>query len=625
MKQKHTNYVQRNIEKFIVLGALIIAGVIVLIYVAGNPYAVEIAGRKVAPAEVEDVIYQQAVGLREAIDSNKDPLENHPIPVIEYTEDFRDRVNRSIVANEPYPTIVGEPGIDKNQFGPSTANQATSALVAVPTPPAPSTVKLRQGHAVLGSPTGEPVPAGFDRLVKNEAPRDFRYVSVTGKFDMNQWERLLTGGEPDSRMPREWWMGKLLLTRVVLERQTWTPQTQNSSSPTTIKPMPGSMTITTEGGRITVPEAKDLIQQISDNREAIARPDFAPTTATSPTWIRPDAQVTELTPEQQRRVRELKLDIDKLEAQKNRLEKTMPALGDTPGAGITAVDPRLTRTPARGNAPQVQARTRQLQQVNEQLAIKRAELNAIYGINDQDDMGSQAIDPMDLLNQVDPNNPFQSDGFGGFNQPGQPPQPGQFGQPADSETEGQIRVWAHDLSVEPGETYRYRISAMVFNPLFLINDLVEEQRQQYQKLVSLTSSPSPWTEPVEIEENQQFFFVAAQGNKVETELWRLYDGRWVDHRVEVAPGDRISGSVQRQVNGQSKTFTIDTGVFLVDTTPNTGTSRPRGLEVLYLGEPTKGKIASRLIERDRESVDRIRLLNLRDRDADEEPVASIQP
>jgi len=623
MKQKHTNFLQRNIEKFVILGALLIAAVLALFYVVGSPYEVEVAGQQAAPGEVEDIVNRKALSLRNAINSNDNPLPEINVP--DYTERFIVRLNREIAPGAPLPTPLAEAGVPTEIFGELGTDDPTTRLVDVPTPPAPSDVRLRQGNAVLGEAQTPARQAAYERLVSAEEPRDFRYVSVTGKFDMSQWEQALrTGGTPDTRMPRQWWQGKLLLTGVVLERQRLDPRTGRWSSAQIIEPLPGAVTVATSGERLTIPQASQLLGKISQQSDVIARPEFAPLAATSPSWIRPDAEVAELSPEQEMMVRDLKQQIDRLKRQEAILEKTLPDADrdGTPGASGPR-DPRLGRADrARDGAGQAGPRNRQLVEVRNQIAELERQLDQIYGITEPEGGQPQGIDAMEFLNEFDSQSPFATDGGQPF---GQRDAQNRSGDGASDEDAGLIRVWAHDLTVEPGATYRYRVSVRVFNPLFLQNDLADEQKDLFFDRVSLTTSPSDWTDPVQIEENQQFFFIDPEGEQVVTELWRLFNGQWVNHRVQVAPGDRIFGVTQAQVGGATQPLEIDTGLFLLDTQESTGDTRPRGLQVLFFGEPTAGRISSRFVEEDRDSLERTRLQNRRDRAVETiepEPVAT---
>lgn len=115
----------------------------------------------------------------------------------------------------------------------------------------------------------------------------------------------------------------------------------------------------------------------------------------------------------------------------------------------------------------------------------------------------------------------------------------------------EITVWAHDINIQPGHVYRYRLTVEVYNPLFLHKpDLMPAQQPMAEKF-TISSQTSEWTAPIKAEPPLRVFVTdarpASQNTGVGTlplgvakaEVYRFYDGRWWKEEFSVYPGDHI--------------------------------------------------------------------------------------
>ena len=113
-------------------------------------------------------------------------------------------------------------------------------------------------------------------------------------------------------------------------------------------------------------------------------------------------------------------------------------------------------------------------------------------------------------------------------------------------------AWGHDLTVEPGRTYRYRFMIKVFNPFFGRKRSLVEDQQHLAESFTLSSAVSEWSEPIRVEPPLRVFITDASppGNgrfgptlgKARAEVYRFYDGRqWMESfRVEPRAGPDLS-------------------------------------------------------------------------------------
>jgi len=135
-----------------------------------------------------------------------------------------------------------------------------------------------------------------------------------------------------------------------------------------------------------------------------------------------------------------------------------------------------------------------------------------------------------------------------------------------------VIVWTHDLAANPGDTYRYRSVAKVYNPFFTSGPLLVESQKKLADDFSLVTQTAGWSDPVRVSTPVEFFVtqaVAGEGKlglgTATVEVYRFHDG---DRRLEtfsIQPGDRI-GVKQDGID-------YDTGYFLVDVYVDPSTER----------------------------------------------------
>ncbi len=125
-------------------------------------------------------------------------------------------------------------------------------------------------------------------------------------------------------------------------------------------------------------------------------------------------------------------------------------------------------------------------------------------------------------------------------------------EPAPGATEARValfddpdaKVWAHDLTAEPGATYRYRVRLVMNNPLFG-QRLLDKQKDLAERS-TVEGEWSAWSEPVYVHRGTEFFLTSANPRDVASptprataELFRYYYGAWRRESLTVAPGDPI--------------------------------------------------------------------------------------
>jgi len=134
--------------------------------------------------------------------------------------------------------------------------------------------------------------------------------------------------------------------------------------------------------------------------------------------------------------------------------------------------------------------------------------------------------------------------------------------------------WAYDDTVQPGQTYRYRIRLGVFNPVAGTDEFVKSDLS-YKDKVILWSDFSDVTEPVSIPARLYFFPVNVQeaSKAVEVQVSKYALGYWYNEQFMVKRGETIGTVADTKVKQSDENSTVpkkidyDTGAILVDVVP----------------------------------------------------------
>lgn len=108
-----------------------------------------------------------------------------------------------------------------------------------------------------------------------------------------------------------------------------------------------------------------------------------------------------------------------------------------------------------------------------------------------------------------------------------------------------IDVWAHDLTVQPGAVYQYRMRLVVNNPMFGRGLQEDQKALAEQKLIR--GAWSEWTAPVTIDRDREFFVTSAVDTdpvtgrpKAMAEVFVFYYGYYRSQGGSFEPGDKLN-------------------------------------------------------------------------------------
>ena len=108
-----------------------------------------------------------------------------------------------------------------------------------------------------------------------------------------------------------------------------------------------------------------------------------------------------------------------------------------------------------------------------------------------------------------------------------------------------VEAWSHDLTVQPGAVYQYRMRFVINNPVF--GRALQEEQKQLAEQKLLRGTWSEWTAPVTIDRDREFFVLSATDANPVTgrpnataEVFVFYYGYYRSQGGSFEPGDRLN-------------------------------------------------------------------------------------
>lgn len=506
-------------------------------------------------------------------------------------------------------------------------------------------------------------------------PRDFWGVSIAGTISPQEWIDLCAAVEADKRMDESWYRDiAQFVLGIEVYRQTRDEKTgkfpADGEPGERVELLPGDAANIIASYVKAVQEAKtgevkvdefdaaelqqELVSKLNLYTDRLTKPVFLPTKAHRP-WQQPDEIVAQLSPEDQQAIFRLNQQINRYESEltvlrdransatsNSRLPIPTP---ETPGK--TTRPPRnppkaLPPTPpATGKntpvKPPVDPNAPKKDPSAERIAFYETKLTELYKQKDailaklhKDETDPTKTDPTKGP-IVPPRGGFEGTqiprGYeqpprGGAFQPPRRPGDTRYGQPkvADGKV-APIKFWAHDVQVQPGATYRYRVVYKVINPMFNKDDqLIQDQRKLGGQLEQ-ASLPSKWSDPVSIEPEVQYFVedVKPEVSRVKWGIYRIYNGYRLHKQYDTSPGDPIGKTEDVEVRDDTgekmaKKQPVDMRVnaVMVDLkSPPKGQGQinVKGPMAVLIADITDGAVVARDPASDKNDPERVRLFN----------------
>lgn len=535
MGLKGINPFEQHVEKIVVgvSGAALLA--VLAAQFMGSSSTVKVGkGAPVAPAEAYKPVEQEAQRIAAQLDSGDPQLPE--APRTEALAAFEARLTEP-VASAPLKVALGPATpVSGLTLGTEKAVDTPLAELRVPAPAEPVAHAFRSTVSPFEWFSVEEL-RGY---LPKQQPFDKAAVSIETTFDGTALKQALTA-DPDGDegpvrpLPLSWWRDGVEIVGVEMEREQLGPDGKWGSS-TIVKNMPGRPNLIAEvqSSLKSIGDVTPFLSRVRTAVEQVQRPAYYETIA-GPKWMPPlDASASEADGAAQgpealvRRVADLDARIAKLNEQIAPLPKEPPVRdpkaprqaqpegegrrggppAGRPGSGGGGEEERR-----RGYA-QYQALNRQLATAQNQRASAVEQLaKAGLGPDGQPATatGSLAAGPVSKPLLEDP----------------------------------AVRVWNHDVTVEPGATYRYRTRIVVNNPMFGRQPYLLEAQKSLGDVQLARGEWSEWSQPVPVDNDRYFFIVSANeqdqvgGKRATAELYQFYYGYWRKGAVNVEPGDAL--------------------------------------------------------------------------------------
>lgn len=505
-KKSILDMLETHLDK-IVLGVIALIGLYLLwAFVVGNPYGVEVHGRKLGPGQIDQHNKQQAQMLQERL--------NEPAETIVYdlrlTPEFEDLL-RSPLSQLATNLVIPVPGVGEQVFD-------DDRVYLVPEVAPLADVQIASLRGAVHKPTDEIGPDNTYQSVSTELG-DLDLVTVSGRVDMQTLYRNFQQSFMGPRLNATWrepTFAQPIFARLELQRRRqsadgswsdWTvvPRTQIDSFRKLIEQTP----MTTEemefgGVMLWIKQYEDPRVQVS-----LLQPDAYDFASTQTPWLPPKYLDEAMTI--------LKRQEDELRRQQReerlRARETVTNDPMMPGGRQPARDTR--RQPTRQSTRQPRGGQRMMPDMMPETPVRTsAAARRERTLEDiQREMQQERIDEQTKLEtRRDP-----------------------------------LLVWAHDDTTQPGETYQYRIRLGVFNPIAGRNWFPEDQ-EHYKNQVVFWSAFSEPTKAVVIPKMLHIFptdmLAGDVGGGVKIDVARYYLGQWRTREFEVFPGQVIGNEAE---------------------------------------------------------------------------------
>lgn len=571
MGLKGISWIEQNIEKVVVgIFGVALLGAVALQFV-GEGSTIEIGtGRdkkRYGYDQVWDQVLQQARATKAQVTSvepDMSDLPETPAVLAGFTSKLRGPVSPSqtnLAAGWDRPTL--EP---YGLVGSGGAGIKTETYAAI-TPPAPS---KPVGASYLGTIHPEEVRTheGLAQLVgakfDPEKPDSFKpgeilpkldraAISVETTFSGTDLEAVLLADPdadgPASPLPRHWWdSGNIQILGLELERQELGPDGE-WGRPTKVAPMPGRLDLLATVNEAVEAEDPQWFREIliaaSRQTEDVLRPPYY-AVVLGEEWVPPSEVVDEMASTDTAsvggdRVTRLKREYDIQTRDLASLDQRIKALeeevnqgsgGRRPtaqppgGGGKGGGPPRDVRQPDQTTRDPKQARLDSMRRTYAARYAKREriaeELRALGA-----EVPGQAV-------------PVATP---------QAPKPRETEPPLLLNPE--VRLWAHDVTVERGKTYRYRVTVVLNNPLYNKQAALDEKQHSLAETPLVRSAPSEWSDPVRVDPETFYFITSASPEdafasaaRASAEVFVFSMGYWRKGQVNLEPGDTIAADVR---------------------------------------------------------------------------------
>jgi len=521
MKLKGVNPIEQHIEKFVLAIVLVVLLAVLSMQFVLRPNDVDVGNRKVSPDQVYSVLETQATQLQSQLsDLNPQLPELESVDLVErYNNAFASSTGGTLALSKSLGNGVDISYATGGQ-APTGAEINTGPVAGLIVPTTDTPIALSH-WATLDPYAVLEVPA-YESYIPAAQPFDFASVSVQANFSGKDLEAALLGKNGgEGAIPRRFWsstglaiMGFEAQREQLLADGSWGNAEAIETPPHT--PLP----INALGENAGLLDLTDLVTKANRVRSEVVNPMFPPTIAGG-VWVPPSERVDSGDDSEATMVTRIQRRLDRYRNELERLSNA-PGGGGARPSGTRPGSPKTGRpgnptqpaTNPRSNSSRVDKLRKDILDLEKQLRDLGVDdsQTSLRARTSRDDVGSVL-------------------------------------------EEESVELWAHDLGVEPGATYRYRTRVAVNNPLFRKGGELDPDDAAQQ---ALTQEPfvrgawSAWSDRVVVGGGTYFFVTNAEadngigtgGSKASIELYKMYYGHYRRSSLTAYAGDELSASVR---------------------------------------------------------------------------------
>lgn len=503
---------EAHVDK-LVLGVIgIVALFLLWVYVIGNPYGVKVDGKTMGPPKIDPHVKRKAEQLAAKLRESASPLPDPVSAAREYEQKLQSampNITGDLVI--PYPGI-GEEGIVEDR------------LYAIPVIPDLTDVQLENMRGAARVPDEDVRPdRPYESVPGTQADVDL--VTVSARLDIetlyNNFETSFLG----PRLKSSWKdarLAKPVFARLFLQRRLqsaegqWGPwQDVSPSKVETYRKRLVELPFKLSESQYGVDIWKAQFDDPKVQREILQPPSYKFTISRTE-WMPPEYLIETLNIMEETEKKEKR---EELEGRRSRTERTTDRRRTTQRPTTRKPEQR-----GRGRDPIEMGMGMEMGGVGMTLKPQKPKERTVEGV--AKDFEKEVLDEkFEIKSRREP-----------------------------------LLIWATDDTVEPGQTYQYRIRLGVFNPI-AGKDWFENHQAEYKDQIVLWSQ---FAEPADTVTVPRRFYVfptdvlaaaddagGTQGAKVEVMKYHL--GRWRDYEFDVYPGETIGYEVDMTEDEETQT------------------------------------------------------------------------
>ena len=512
MKTKGTSVWEQYIEYAVLLVAIAVMG-----WFAWGAFGSKIEVREgkhvVSTETVDDELLSAAKSLEAKLrDGSPSPIEiTQPAPL---GSAFENNLAGAVSPNSRvvFPTLDMMGDVDSGQ-----GVQSELRMYAVPAIDAPSEIRTRQWYGTIAEAEMNDVESLSDNI--SGPPHDMTWVQVAAKFNIDSVVESFASSSDDlDPIPSQWYENGADVFDIQIERQEL--QGKAWSDAEIVSVLPGKLSFREQlaEGEVDALERDAIVSKLrSGDQEQITKPDFYRLKGAKPKGLdTPQVWEGEEAVEDDSPEGKLKKELDKIEKkisrQAKKITKTEERIEEEKKGGGGA--------PLGGGGGGRGGGSSKLASLQKRLARENDQLAALFE-------EKEAIEAEIETLRAERN------------------------ETAEVIMTGDVWVWAHDVTVDPGKTYRYRMTLQLANPFFGHKPSLYQEQKTLAQSVTIPSAVSAWTAGVKVEESKQWFVVDSKMSDeglspspsdrghVTVESFSFSDGEWVSKERFVYVGQPL--------------------------------------------------------------------------------------